>query len=111
VGPPANFACHAAILGAEVSLVSAVGDDEQGVAALGTLNHDKVNTDGVQRVAAHATGMVSVDLDGEGKPHFKIHEESAWDEIVWTTDLAAQLTTTDAVYFGGQKRVNPYCLH
>ena len=29
-GAPANFACHAAILGADVLMISAIGDDRHG---------------------------------------------------------------------------------
>ena len=36
-GAPANFACHAASLGAEAWMVSAVGDDALGRSALDSL--------------------------------------------------------------------------
>ncbi|MDE0769698.1 MAG: PfkB family carbohydrate kinase [Opitutaceae bacterium] len=36
-GAPANFACHAAALGARVSMTSAVGDDLQGREAIDIL--------------------------------------------------------------------------
>ncbi len=99
-GAPANFACHAAILGAKVSMVSAVGDDQYGREAMKILRRYSVDVSLLQVIPGARTGTVGVELDGAGKPTFTIHEDSAWDRIEWTGDLESRVTSSDAVYFG-----------
>ncbi|MES2570780.1 MAG: carbohydrate kinase [Verrucomicrobiota bacterium] len=99
-GAAANFACHAALLGANVSLVSAVGDDPQGSEAIEILQACGVDTRLVQRIAEAPTGAVGVELDRAGKPTFTIHAGSAWDRIGWTLELERAVANADAVYFG-----------
>lgn len=99
-GAPANFACHAAILGGAVSMLSAVGKDARGDEAFAILKGFGIDASLVQRIADAPTGSVGVSVDAAGKPSFEIHEGSAWDRIVWTDALEAKLTEVDAIYFG-----------
>lgn len=99
-GAPANFACHAAALGADVSMVSAVGDDPRGHQAVEILRSYGIDVTLIQLVADAPTGTVGVKLDAKGRPTFAIHEGSAWDRIAWTPELAARIGQADAVYFG-----------
>jgi fructokinase len=99
-GAPANFACHAAILGGAVSMLSAVGNDTRGDEALAILQGFGIDTSLVQRIADAPTGSVGVSVDAAGKPSFEIHAGSAWDRIVWTDALEAKLSEVDAIYFG-----------
>ena len=99
-GAPANFACHTSRLGAEVSLLSAVGADARGDEALAILRSFSINTSLIQRIDDAPTGSVGVSLDAEGKPTFAIHDGSAWDRIAWTEALAERIAQVDAVYFG-----------
>ncbi len=99
-GAPANFACHAANLGADAWMVSAVGADALGDRALAALNERHVHCDPVQRDPAHATGQVHVMLDATGKPCYRIALGTAWDHIAWTDVLARLATRCDAVCFG-----------
>ena len=75
-GAPANFACHAAALGARVSITSAVGGDSRGREAIKILRAYDVDTSPIQRIADAPTGAVSVTLDATGKPAFTIHARS-----------------------------------
>jgi fructokinase len=99
-GAPANFACHAAILGADVSLLSAVGNDARGDEALAILQGFGIDTSLVQRIADVPTGSVGVSVDAAGKPGFEIHAGSAWDRIAWTSALEARVAEADAICFG-----------
>ena len=99
-GAPANFACHAAALGGDVGMVSAVGQDSRGDEAVAILESYGIRTDLIQRTADAPTGTVGVELDETGKPDFTIHEGSAWDQLGWNSDLEARVRTADAVYFG-----------
>ena len=99
-GAPANFACHAAHLGGEVSMVSAVGNDERGREAVEILDSFGIDTSLIQTHPNAPTGTVGIELDAKGKPTFTIHEGSAWDGITWTPELEARIAEVDAVYFG-----------
>lgn len=99
-GAPANFACHAAALGADVAMLSAIGDDSRGREALEILRGYGIDVSLIQTIADAPTGAVGVSLDANGKPTFTIHEGSAWDQIPWTTELESRIAGADAVYFG-----------
>jgi fructokinase len=99
-GAPANFACHAALLGAKVSLLSAVGDDAPGREARAILEGFGLDVSLLRQVPAAPTGAVGVTVDAAGKPSFDIRGDAAWDQIAWTPPLAARLAVVDAVYFG-----------
>ena len=96
-GAPANFACHAAMLGADASVVSRVGDDELGERAIATLRRHGVVTPDMGRSRDHATGTVRVELDAAGRPRFEIAEDVAWDHIPWSDDLGELARRADAV--------------
>ncbi len=99
-GAPANFACHAALLGAKVSLLSAVGDDARGREAIAILQGFGLDTSLIPPLADVPTGAVGVTVDAAGKPNFEIRGGAAWDRITLTPELEARLATVDAVYFG-----------
>lgn len=99
-GAPANFACHAALHGARVALLSAVGDDPRGREATAILRRFGLDPSLVQTIADAPTGTVGVSVDAAGKPTFEIHAGSAWDRIAWTPALETHLAGVDAIYFG-----------
>lgn len=99
-GAPANFACHAAILGGEVFMLSAVGNDPRGDEALSILQGFGVDTSLVRYIMQAPTGSVGVSLDAAGKPSFEIYVGSAWNHLTWTDELEALIPAMDAVYFG-----------
>ena len=99
-GAPANFACHAAIQGADVTMLSAVGDDKNGHDAIGILSAYGIDVSLMQIIPDALTGTVGVALDNNGKPTFVIHQGSAWDRLVWNDAIASRIATVDAIYFG-----------
>ena len=99
-GAPANFACHAALLGARVSIFSAVGNDTRGSQALGILKRFGLDTSLINTSPNATTGTVGVSVDPAGKPTFKIHADSAWDHLAWAAENAHLIEEFDAVYFG-----------
>ena len=66
-GKGANQAVAAARLGARVTLVAAVGDDDAGAAALADLNTEGVDTGGVVVVPGEPTGRATVLVDPAGE--------------------------------------------
>jgi len=99
-GAPANFACHAAALGADAPLISAVGVDDFGTRALTILAAHGVDSSCVAREAGFATGEVDVTLDGAGRASYRFAMDSAWDHIRWTDSIEAIARQADAVCFG-----------
>jgi fructokinase len=99
-GAPANFAGHAALLGADVAIISAVGDDDYGQNAISILRGFGVDINLMQVIPNSRTGTVSVVLHDSGKASYTIHEGSAWDRIEWDHNVQRRLTDADAVYFG-----------
>jgi fructokinase len=98
-GAPANFACHARRLVGHSIMVSQVGIDTLGDKAIGFLRQRGVGRE-IGRTPDRPTGTVQVSLDAEGKPHFTIAEDVAWDAIPWSPELAALAPKVDAVCFG-----------
>ena len=99
-GAPANFACHAAIQGADVTMLSAVGDDQHGRDGIDILSAYGIDVSLLQIIAETPTGTVGVEVDDAGKPTFMIHQGSAWDNLTWNDAIASRIATVDAVYFG-----------
>ena len=99
-GAPANFACHAALLGGDVTMVSAVGDEKRGRKAIGILGGFGIDTNQVRVIPRTTTGSVGVEVDAAGKPKFTIHENAAWDQVAWSSELESAISGADAVYFG-----------
>lgn len=97
-GAPANFAFQAGQLGAESYIVSAIGKDELGEATLKALEHNK--TQHLIEQLNYPTGKVTVELDEKGIPSYVIHENVAWDYILFTKNMEELAQRTDAVCFG-----------
>ena len=99
-GAPANFACHAAIQGADVTMLSAVGDDQHGRDGIDILSAYGIDVSLMQIISKTPTGTVGVEVDVDGKPTFVIHQGLAWDNLTWNDAIASRIATVDAVYFG-----------
>jgi fructokinase len=106
-GAPANVAVHAAGLGAEASMISAVGQDARGDEALRRLAACGVDCSAVARVADHPTGVVRVRVDAAGLPSYDIARGSAWDFIPWTAPVARAARRADAICFGTLAQASP----
>jgi len=106
-GAPANVALHAAALGAEAWLVSAVGRDVRGDTALARLEAAGVERATVAQVADHPTGVVRVSLDIAGHPVYEIAAESAWDYVPWSAAVRQAAERADAIAFGSLAQRGP----
>ncbi len=99
-GAPANVALHAAALGADSWLISAVGCDARGAAALARLAAAGVERSAVAELGDHPTGVVRVTLNGSGHPVYDIAAESAWDYMPWSATIQEVAGKADAIAFG-----------
>lgn len=106
-GAPANVALHAAALGAEAWLVSAVGQDARGDAALARLDEAGVQRGTVAQLAEHPTGVVRVSLQDGGHAVYAIAAESAWDYVPWSAAVQQVAERADAIVFGSLAQRGP----
>ena len=98
-GAAANVAYHLARLGRAVVLVSRVGDDEPGHAALAQLETAGVDASQLQLDAESPTGSVRVELV-DGEPHYRIASSVAWDRIDYPPTLRELVRAAPALYYG-----------
>ncbi|NLG16455.1 MAG: carbohydrate kinase [Fibrobacter sp.] len=99
-GAPANFCYHARMLGAEAFVVSRAGFDDAGEEIISELNSLGLSSDYVSLDKKHPTGSVSVSVDQNGIPDYKIKECVAWDHIVFDRKEYDLAKAVDAVSFG-----------
>lgn len=76
-----NLAAHAALLGGEVYLASAVGCDELGREALETVRSLKISDAFIETLSDKETGAVIVTLNDRGVPSYNIKDDVAYDFI------------------------------
>jgi fructokinase len=98
-GAPCNFAYHAMQAGCESVVISAVGNDQSGNEIISTLNDLNINCEFIQR-NNFQTGTVTVTLNENGQPQYVIHENVAWDNIVFNSKIESKIMELDAVCFG-----------
>ena len=98
-GAPLNFAVHAARLGAESYICSAVGDAESFAAVAQT----GVRTDYLKSVS-FPTGYTNITLDNNGIPTYQVVLDVAWDHIPTPLDVPPRW---DALYFGTLSQRSP----
>ena len=99
-GAPANFAYHAAALGAAAAVVSRVGDDAPGREVLARLEALGVDRRHVGVDPTYPTGRVDVRVDAAGVPEYVIHEPVAWDFLAADEAVLRLAARADAVCFG-----------
>lgn len=97
-GAPANFAFHAALLGAETVAISAIGNDALGDEILRELNEKGLKY--LLPRVEQETGTVQVTLDDEGIPSYEIKTGVAWDNIPFLPEIKQLAEKCDCVCFG-----------
>lgn len=79
-GAPLNLAVHLHRLGAEVHLISAVGNDALGEVALKEITRQGLDTSQIAKLP-HPTGTVTVKLDERKVPTYEFSSDCAYDHI------------------------------
>ena len=100
-GAPFNFSAHLAKLGAQVSFVTEVGDDELGEQTLECIREKNVS-DRLTGKSAYPTGACFVTVDAKGSPSYELRYDMAYDHIELDPGQWRILTgsTFNAFYFG-----------
>jgi fructokinase len=105
-GAPCNFAYHAFQTGYQSFVISAIGTDAFGDEILSRFDELELDRSFVQLTHGFSTGTVSVSLDVNGIPSYIIHENVAWDNMIWNNSLEALAKSVDAVCFGSLAQRN-----
>ena len=80
-GAPLKFSAHSALLGADVSLISSVGDDELGRRALEQIKNFGIDVSALSVCKEAESGKCTVTLSDSGVPSYEIAKRSAYDYI------------------------------
>jgi fructokinase len=99
-GAVANFTVMSARLGNHTSLVSSIGDDSYGKAAMDLLSQPNLDLSQLQISAPYPTGTVEVSFSSGNQPSYAISTGVAWDFIQLTPQLLQHASTADALCFG-----------
>jgi fructokinase len=99
-GAPANVAIHAAALGAESWLVSAVGNDTLGNMAYNRLDAAGVHRGTVPQLLTHKTGTVLMKPGLKGTTKYEFAENVAWDHMAWSPQIEKVVKRAEALAFG-----------
>lgn len=99
-GAPANVAIHAAALGAESWLVSAVGNDVLGNMAYNRLDEAGVHRGTVPQLRSHPTGTVLMKPGAKGTMKYEFAENVAWDHLAWSPAIEKVVKRAEALVFG-----------
>lgn len=105
-GAPANVAWHLAMLGARAALVTRVGDDDDGRAAVARLAARGVDTSLVQIDPERATGEVTVRIE-VGEPRYTLVPGRAWERIAATPEALSALRDARAIVYGTLSQRTP----
>ena len=99
-GAPLNVALRLASFGHKVSMISAVGKDENGEVLLDYIKNNNVQIGQIQTTSKFDTGVVDVFINNKGSASYVIKYPSAWDKIELTQENKARVAESDAMVFG-----------
>ncbi len=101
-GAPFNLAAHLTRLGCLASILTRIGTDPRGRAALDEVKSLGVDTSLVQIDSRHPTGWAMVELSGDGVPTFSFPDDPAYNFIEADDQMLRRLADGefDAICFG-----------
>lgn len=99
-GAPLNVAVRLRSFGNNVSVISKVGEDEDGENIISFLKEKEVNVEYIQKDNSQKTGSVSVLLDEGGSATYTIDFPRAWDYIDAEENAVEEVQKFDAFIYG-----------
>lgn len=99
-GAPLNVASRLSSLGADVTMISAVGNDVNGKILVKYLKDSGINTETVQINNTYPTGIVNVILNEKGNASYDINYPAAWDKIETSTKNKSIVKDADFFVYG-----------
>ena len=107
-GAAFNFSAHSSLLGNDVSLLSAVGNDELGLDTFETVKKFGIDTAYLLN-NDKSTGSVTVTLNDQKIPSYNVHTDTAYDNVILddTTLNKVKNEAFDCLYFGTLSQRSP----
>jgi len=99
-GTPSNLVFHCNAMGENGYLLSRLGDDELGHAALNKLNELGISDRNVQVDSEFKTGTVNVTFDSNNEPQYKVAPDVAFDHIEFSAEALKLVREADCLVFG-----------
>ncbi len=99
-GAPLNVSSRLKSFGADVSMISAVGNDDNGKELIKYFKELKIHTSSIQIKENYPTGVVNVRLNEKGNASYDIAYPSAWDKIRLFIDDTNLVKKADFFLFG-----------
>jgi fructokinase len=99
-GAPLNVAVRLKSLGNDVSIISSIGEDINGIEIFEFIKKNDINVDGIQVDEKLKTGTVKVVLNAKGSASYDIMFPRAWDNIRLTDTSIRIVKSSDAFVFG-----------
>lgn len=99
-GAPLNVSLRMNSIGVNTTMISRIGDDDNGKDILSFLNDQEVATDLIQITGEYKTGAVHVMINEKGNASYDILYPSAWDKIIETEMMDKAVAEADAFVFG-----------
>ena len=99
-GAPLNVALRMNSLGATTTIISKIGNDENGEQIIKYIDAHKVNSELIQLDKDYITGVVHVMINKKGNASYDIHYPSAWDKICISDKMIKVIGDADAFVFG-----------
>lgn len=99
-GAPLNVALRMQSLGLNTSLISRVGDDNNGKEIVQYLESGGIDIATLQVDNEYNTGEVTVMLNEKGSASYDIQYPAAWDKIVCNEDNKSVVSQSDVFIFG-----------
>lgn len=106
-GAPLNVLVRLAALGADCSIISSRGEDEDGELLEQQVEARGVNTSLLQRCADQPTSLVKVRLDQDGIASYEIVYPCAWDRIRLEDDALQRVADSDVFIYGSLSARDP----
>jgi fructokinase len=99
-GAPLNVATRLQSFKNDVTMISAIGNDDLGKLILDYLKEHNINSSEIQVLNDFETGEVAVTLNDKGVASYEIVHPKAWDKIQFTKEASALVKQADAFVFG-----------
>ncbi len=99
-GAPLNLALRTASFGFPVSMISAIGNDEDGKVICDYIKENQIDTSGIVTTPNYETGIVQVTLNDRGSATYEIKFPSAWDFIELNDNVRNIVKNADVFFFG-----------
>jgi fructokinase len=99
-GAPLNVALRMNSVGVSASIISKIGNDENGKEIIDYIEDHNMSSELIQVDSDYKTGVVHVMINEKGNASYDIHYPSAWDKIAINDTIEQQVSEADAFVLG-----------